>query len=100
MKKKNNNFINNTTREAISININKINNNKNDFFLKANSNISIYKNNQIRNERKLKNINYTSTNKLLNEFISNINKNEDINSLNKSIQFSEREKAIINDEIE
>ena len=34
MKKKNNNFINNTTREAISININKINNNKNDFFLK------------------------------------------------------------------
>ena len=71
MKKKNNNFINNTTREAISININKINNNKNDFFLKANSNINIYKNNQIRNDIKF-----------------------------KSIQFSEQEKTIINDEIE
>ena len=68
MKKKNNNFINNTTREAISININ---NNKNDFFLKANSNINIYKNNQIRNDIKF-----------------------------KSIQFSEQEKTIINDEIE
>jgi hypothetical protein len=100
MKKKNNNFINNTTREAISININKINNNKNDFFLKANSNINIYKNNQIRNDIKFKNINYTSTNKLFHEFITNINKNSDINSLNKSIQFSEQEKTIINDEIE
>ena len=100
MKKKNNNFINNTTREAISININKINNNKNDFFLKANSNINIYKNNQIRNDIKLKNINYTSTNKLFHEFMTNINKNSDINSLNKSLQFSEQEKTIINDEIE
>ena len=96
---------NNTSREDIAISLNKIKNDKNNFFLKKNSYINTYKNSQIRNESDLKTFqlsNYNQSNKLLNEFIKNLNKYSCLDSsikINKSIQFSEQEKTIINDDL-
>ena len=97
---KNNDKDNNkTSRENLSISLNKLDKNDNNFFLKKISNINIYRNYQKKNEPK-----YNPTNELLNQFLlslNNNNNNSKLNNsikLNKSIQFSEQEKTIINDD--
>ena len=88
-----------TPRESLSISLNKVNKNINNFFMKKISNINIYRNFQMKNEPK-----YNPTNELLNQFLKSLNNNNNNSKLNnsikanKSIQFSEQEKTIINDD--
>ena len=87
---------NKTTRENLSISLNKVDKNVNNFFLKKISNINIFRNNQIKNEQR-----YNPTNELLNQFLKSLNNNSNLNTsikINKSIQFSEQDKTIINDD--
>ena len=87
---------NKTTRENLSISLNKVDKNVNIFFLKKISNINIFRNNQIKNEQR-----YNPTNELLNQFLKSLNNNSNLNTsikINKSIQFSEQDKTIINDD--
>ena len=87
---------NKTTRENLSISLNKVDKNVNNFFLKKISNINIFKNSQIKNEQR-----YNPTNELLNQFLKSLNNNSNLYTsikINKSIQFSEQDKTIINDD--
>ena len=98
-----------TKREKTIISLNKnIEKNIDDdnFFIKKSSFLHTYKNCQIKNEydTKLKrNTQYITSNEMLNEFIKNINRNSSLDSakqINKSLQFSEKELSIINNDID
>ena len=95
----------NTSRETMAISLNKISNERNNFFLKKSSFLNTYINNKIRDESDnitLQNSNYNKSNELLKEIIKNMNKNSSIETkikINKSIQNSEQEKTIINDDL-
>ena len=99
------NNISNTSRETMAISLNKISNERNNFFLKKSSFLNTYINNKIRDESDnitLQNSNYNKSNELLKEIIKNMNKNSSIETkikINKSIQISEQEKTIINDDL-
>ena len=72
------NNISNTSRETMAISLNKISNERNNFFLKKSSFLNTYINNKIRNESDnitLQNSNYNKSNELLKEIIKNMNKN-------------------------
>ena len=98
------NNINNISREIMVISLNTISNERDNLFLKKNSFLNTYKNCKIKNESvTIENPKYNKSNELLDDIIKNINKNTSIEStikINKSIQFSEQEKTIVNDDME
>ena len=99
-----------TTREKTTISLNKNNIEKkrenNNFFIKKSSFLNTFKSCQIKNEEDLKimnNFQYKTSNEMLNDFIKNINRNSSLDSakkINNSLQFSEKENTIINDDID
>ena len=99
------NNTNNTSRE-MTISLNKISNERNNFFLKKNSFLNTYINNKIKDVPETKIIQNSEDNKsneLLREIIKNLNKNTSIETkikIDKSIQISEQEKTIINDDLD
>jgi len=97
---------NNSSREMMIINLSKSNNDeKNNFFTKKSCNLASFKM-SVKNNSDLKsfqdNNNYNQTNKLLNEFIKNLNNSNNLNSgsISKNNYFSEQDKTIINDDLE
>ena len=101
------NNTNNTSRETMTISLNKISNERNNFFLKKSSFLNTYISNKIRDVPETKiiqNSEYNKSNELLREIIKNLNKNntsiETKIKIDKSIQISEQEKTIINDDLD
>ena len=97
---------NNSSREMMIINLSKSNNDeKNNFLTIKSSNLTSFKM-SAKNNSDLKlfqdNNNYNQTNKLLNEFIKNLNNSNNLNSgsISKNNYFSEQDKTIINDDLE